>query len=79
MPRMTARDFNRDVNAAQRAADDAPLVITDRDEPAHVLLSIGEFPRLSANGPPLVDRLSMDDDIDIDVGPLRLTIPVPDL
>lgn len=79
MPSMTAREFNRDVSAAKRAADDAPLVITDRGEPAYVLLSIDEFQRLSANGQALVDRLSMDDDVDIDFEPLSLDLQVPDL
>ena len=35
-------NFNRDVSAATRAADQGPVVITDRGEPAYVVLSIQE-------------------------------------
>lgn len=40
MATMTAREFNRDVSAAKRAADHTPVVITNRGEPAYILLSI---------------------------------------
>lgn len=40
---MSAREFNRDVNAAKRKAAEGPVVITDHGEPAFVLLSIDEY------------------------------------
>ena len=79
MGTMSARDFNRDVSAAKRAAQSAPLVITDRGEPAFVLLSIEEYRRLGASGASLVDRLSMDDDLDIEFEPVSLDLRVPEL
>ena len=36
---ITAREFNRDVSAAKRAADNGPVTITDRGTPAYVLLT----------------------------------------
>ena len=77
---MSARDFNRDVSAAKRAADAGPVVITDRGEPAYVLLSIDAYRRLRGDGADLVARLRMDDDIDIDFGPLpsEFSLTVPD-
>ncbi|PFG67514.1 prevent-host-death family protein [Propionibacteriaceae bacterium ES.041] len=77
--RMTAREFNRDVSAAKREAADGPVVITDRGEPAFVLLSIEEYRRLGERGTDLVDRLSMDDDLDVEFDPVELNLRVPEL
>lgn len=76
---MSAREFNQDVSAAKREATRGPVVITDRGEPAFVLLSIEEYRRLSDGGEDLVERLSMDDDIDVEFEPLGLELKVPDL
>lgn len=79
MTTITAREFNRDVSAAKREASRGPVVITDRGEPAYVLLSIDEYRRIGAMGTPLVDRLSMDDDIDIEFEPTDIELRVPEL
>lgn len=79
MTTMSAREFNQDVSAAKRAADHGAVVITDRGKPAYVLLSIAEYRRLGQTGAALVDRLSMDDDLDVDFAPLELGLKVPDL
>lgn len=65
MPTVSSREFNRDVSAAKRAAADGPVVITDRGEPAYVLLSLDEFRRLKDKRS-LVQRLSTDEDIDVE-------------
>lgn len=72
MTTMTAREFNRDVSAAKRAAAHGPVLITDRGEPSFVLLSIQEYQRLGESSASLLDRLSMDDDMDIEFEPLDL-------
>jgi len=79
MVTMTAREFNRDVSAAKRKAGEGPVVITDRGEPAYVLLSVEEYRRLGENGADLVDRLSMDDDFDIEFEPIQVDLKVPEL
>lgn len=79
MTTMTAREFNRDVSAAKREANHGPVVITDRGEPAYVLLSIDEYRRLGEKGTSLVERLSMDDDLDIEFEPTRIELAVPEL
>jgi antitoxin (DNA-binding transcriptional repressor) of toxin-antitoxin stability system len=79
MPVMSARDFNRDVSAAKRAAEGAPVIITDRGEPAYVLLTVTDYEELRHGGRGLVARLSMDDDIDFDPEPAELSLKVPDL
>lgn len=65
MTTMSARDFNRDVSAAKRAAEDGPVVITDRGEPAYVLLSISDYDRIRDRRS-LVDVLQMEEDIDFE-------------
>jgi prevent-host-death family protein len=59
---MTSREFNQDVSQAKRAARLAPVWITDRGTPTHVLLSIEAFERLSGARETIVDRLAMRDD-----------------
>lgn len=79
MTTVSAREFNRDVSAAKRAADEGPVVISDRGEPAYVLLSIVEYHRMSESGSRLVERLSMNDDIDVEFEPVSVGLKVPDL
>ncbi|MCL8250452.1 type II toxin-antitoxin system prevent-host-death family antitoxin [Aeromicrobium fastidiosum] len=76
---MSARDFNHDVSAAKRAADHGPVVITDRGQPSYVLLSIAQYRRLGESGADLIDRLSMDDDLDVEFEPLAVDLRIPDL
>jgi prevent-host-death family protein len=59
---MTSREFNQDVSQAKRAARLAPVWITDRGTPTHVLLSIEAFERLSGARETIVDRLAMRED-----------------
>ncbi|MFE3545159.1 type II toxin-antitoxin system prevent-host-death family antitoxin [Nocardia sp. NPDC059177] len=81
MSTMSARELNRDVSAAKRAALQGPVVITDRGEEAFVLLSIEEYRRLRADSQDIVARLSMDDydDVDFDPSPLGVELRVPPL
>jgi prevent-host-death family protein len=79
MVTISSRDFNRDVSAAKRAASDEPVLITDRGEPAYVLLSIEEYRRLHGDGRSLAEVLSMDEDIDFEPEPLHVGLRVPDL
>jgi prevent-host-death family protein len=62
---MSARDFNRDVSAAKRAADRSPVVITDRGRPAYVLLSASDYSALTDKRS-IVDWLQSDTDIDFE-------------
>ena len=64
----TAREFNRDVSAAKRAAADGPVIVTDRGQPAYVLLGIDDYRRLAGErdrgvtGEEFVERLSMSEE-----------------
>ena len=56
--KITSRDFNQDVGKAKRAAAKGPVIITDRGEPAHVLLSIDEYQDLTGGTASIVDLLA---------------------
>ena len=47
MTTMTSREFNQDSGGAKRAARDGPVFITDRGKPAHVLLRIEDYRKLT--------------------------------
>ena len=65
MTTISAREFNHDVSAAKRAADNGPVVITDRGDPAYVLLSFAEYSRLRDRRS-LTDVFQMSEDIDFE-------------
>ena len=79
MTEVSARKFNKDVSAAKRAAARAPVIITDRGRPSHVLLTIADYRRLLADERSIVDWLSVDDDVDLEPGRLDLELQTPDL
>ena len=67
MTTISARDFNRDVSAAKRAADHGPVVITDRGRAAYILLSASDYDDLTDNRS-IVDWLQSDSDVDFEPG-----------
>ena len=44
---VSSREFNQDTSRAKKAAKLGPVFITDRGQPAHVLLSIDEYRKLT--------------------------------
>ena len=56
---LTSREFNQDAGGAKRAAEAGPVYITDRGRPAHVLLSIDEYRRLTEPATSIVELLTM--------------------
>lgn len=63
---ISSRQFNQDASGAKKAARQGPVFITDRGQPAHVLLSIDEYRRLTGAGMSIADMLAMDEDFDFD-------------
>ncbi len=57
---LSSREFNQDSSRAKRAAEEGPVFITDRGRPAHVLLSIAEYQRLTGGGRSLLEAISDD-------------------
>ena len=68
----TSREFNQDAARAKKAALAGPVFITDRGRPAHVLLSIGEYQRLTGKGRTLLDAVSEWDGGEFAFEPVRL-------
>ncbi len=79
MSSITSRDFNQDVSAAKRLAATEPVIITDRGKPSHVLLSIQDYHRLVADRRNIVDWLSADDDLDLVLERVDLSLTPPGL
>jgi len=68
MKLLTSREFNRDVSHAKREARTEPVLITDRGQPTHVLMSIADFRRLTGEGESILEMLAMPEAIELDVG-----------
>lgn len=77
---ITSREFNQDTGSAKKAAGDGPVFITDRGRPAHVLLSIDEYRKLTGDQATIGDLLAMSEDIDFEPPRMFGGLPrVPDL
>jgi prevent-host-death family protein len=71
---LSSREFNQNASQAKKAAADGPVFITDRGQPAHVLLSIADYRRLTGERRKIADMLAMPRDVDIDFDPPKLVI-----
>ena len=69
---LSSREFNQDTSRAKKAARSGPVFITDRGRPAHVLLTIEEYQRVTRSQLSIVDLLAMPGVVDIDFEPPRL-------
>lgn len=69
---VSSREFNQDVSKVKRAALNGPVFITDRGHPAHVLLTIEEYQKITDKKESIVELLTMPEVADIDFKPPRL-------
>ena len=69
---LSSREFNQDASRAKKAAASGPVFITDRGRPAHVLLTIEEYQRVTRSQTSIVDLLAMPGVADIDFTPPRM-------
>ena len=69
---ISSREFNQDAGGAKRAAEQGPVIITDRGRPSHVLLSFEEYRKLAGAGRSLLDVVAQDVDDDIEFDPPRM-------
>ena len=63
---LSSREFNQDASGAKRAASKGPVIITDRGRPAHVLLTIEAYQKLTQKSASIADLLAMPGAADID-------------
>ncbi|WP_455233161.1 type II toxin-antitoxin system Phd/YefM family antitoxin [Geopseudomonas aromaticivorans] len=71
---VSSREFNHDTSGAKKAALSGPVFITDRGKPAHVLLSIDEYKRLTSTQPSIIDILAMPGGEDVEFEAPRVVI-----
>ncbi len=71
---LSSREFNQDTSRAKKAASEGPVFITDRGKPAHVLLSIEDYQRITGGHRKIADALAMPDLADIEFDPPRVNI-----
>jgi PHD/YefM family antitoxin component YafN of YafNO toxin-antitoxin module len=69
---ISSREFNQDVSRARRAADEGPVVITDRGKPAYVLLRHDEYRKLAGQEQNIIELLRMEGMDEIDFEPPRM-------
>jgi prevent-host-death family protein len=69
---LSSREFNQDASKAKKAAERGPVFITDRGRPAHVLLTIDQYRKITAKGESIVDLLAMPGADQVEFDPPRL-------
>jgi prevent-host-death family protein len=72
---MTSRQFNQDTAGAKRAAADGPVVVTDRNRPAHVLMTWEHYRLLSGDAPTPMDLIADRPAQDVDLPLPERTLP----
>ncbi len=70
---LSSRQFNQDASKAKKAAKAGPVIITDRGQPAHVLLTFEEYKKITGGRIKIADLLAMPgiEAIEIDIPPMR--------
>lgn len=70
---LSSREFDQNANDAEKGADTGPVFVTYRGKPAHVLLSIKEYGRITGRRQKIDDLLAMPGiaDVRFDVPQLR--------
>ena len=70
---LSSRQFNQDASKAKKAAKQGPVFITDRGRPAHVLLTFGEYKKITGGRTKIADLLAMPgiEDVELAIPQLR--------
>lgn len=71
---LSSQALKRDVIGELEASKSGPVVITDRGEPAHVLLRVEDYRRLRKQRRNIADALAMPGIVDAAFEPPRLTV-----
>ncbi|MCI5217923.1 MAG: type II toxin-antitoxin system Phd/YefM family antitoxin [Candidatus Electrothrix sp. LOE2] len=74
---MSCTALNRNIGKAKKAARTGPVIITNRGQPAYVLMNIAQYQQVTGNGKNIVDLLAMPGAEDIDFNPPRLFATPP--
>ncbi|CAI8986593.1 Antitoxin [Pseudomonas sp. IT-196MI5] len=71
---ISSREFNQDTSGAKKATRQGPVFITDRGKPAHVLLSIEDYQKLTGTNADIAELLVMPEAADIEFETERAVI-----
>ncbi|MEO6081144.1 MAG: type II toxin-antitoxin system prevent-host-death family antitoxin [Steroidobacteraceae bacterium] len=69
---LSSREFNQDTSRAKQATRSGPVFITDRGRPAHVLLTIEDYRKLTGGPTTLAEALAQTNVPDFDFTPSPL-------
>ena len=69
---ISSREFNQDIGKAKKNAIDNPVIFTYRGKPAHVLLSIEQYLRITGSEKNILDLLAMPSAADIEFDPPKI-------
>jgi prevent-host-death family protein len=69
---VSSREFNQDASGVKRAARKGPVIITDRGRPAHVLLTIEAYEKLTRKTASIVELLGMPGAAEVEFDPPRV-------
>ena len=66
---LSSREFNQAASEAKKAANKGPVFITDRGRPAHVLMSMALYQRLTGSRQKIADLLAMPgiEDVELEI------------
>ena len=66
---LSSRQFNQDASKTKKAAQDGPVIITDRGRPSHVLLTFEAYKAITQGRAKIADLLAMPgvEGIDLDI------------
>jgi PHD/YefM family antitoxin component YafN of YafNO toxin-antitoxin module len=69
---VTSREFNQNIRRLEQASLNGPVFITEKGQPAYVLLAIQDYEKLTKAKESIVGLLTMPDTADSDFEPVKL-------
>ena len=69
---LSSREFNQDVSRAKRVAEDGPVIITDRGQPAYGLMRHDAYRRMAGGGPNILKLLAQPEGNEIQFDPPKM-------
>ncbi|MCB1659843.1 MAG: type II toxin-antitoxin system Phd/YefM family antitoxin [Pseudomonadales bacterium] len=75
---MSSREFNQDLGRAKKTSLATPVLVTERGNPTHVLLSYHDYQQLLNQQPKVTDLLALDVDIEVEIPKANMALKAVD-
>ena len=75
---MSSREFNQDLGRAKKTSLATPVLVTERGNPTHVLLSYDDYQQLLNQQPNVTDLLALHVDIEVDIPKANMALKAVD-